>query len=179
MDETRMLRRLKAKKTDALDALIEQYNVYVCAIIRTVLGSNGTTEDIEELASDVFLSIWNHADALWPEKTKAYIGAAARNRARSFLRSMGPQPMDIDEICLAGPGNPESDILDQEQQWMIRGAVESMGEPDREIFLRYYYYYQTTAEISAVLGCTPENIRLRLSRGRERLKTILKKEDIL
>ena len=44
MEEPRMLRRLKAGKTDALDALIEQYNPYVCAIIRTVLGARGTTE---------------------------------------------------------------------------------------------------------------------------------------
>ena len=179
MEEPRMLRRLKAGKTDALDALIEQYNPYVCAIIRTVLGARGTTEDVEELASDVFLAIWNHADALWPGKVKAYIGAAARNRARSFLRSLGPVEMDLDEVPVAASETPESDALARERQRLVRQAVEAMGEPDREIFLRYYYYYQTTTEIAALLGRTPENIRLRLCRGREALRTRLQKEGIV
>ena len=179
MEEARMLRRLKAGKTDALDALIEQYNGYVCTIIRTVLGAQGTLEDVEELASDVFLAIWNHADALWSGKVKADIGATARNRARSFLRSLGPMEMDLDELPLASPETPEGDALNREQQQLLRAAVDAMGEPDREIFLRYYYYYQTTTEIAALLGRTPENIRLRLCRGRERLKTYLQKEGIV
>ena len=37
--------------------------------------------------------------------------------------------------------------------------VNSLSAPDNEIVMRYYFYYQRIADIAAVMGLTPENVR--------------------
>lgn len=178
MTEEKMLSCLKQGDTKALEELIGQYNTYVSSIITMILHKNAGKEDVEELVSDVFLSIWKHADALRPGKVKAYIGASARNAAKSFLRKRQTLPMDLDELPALSAG-PENQVLLQEQRKLVQKAVENLPQPDREIFLRYYYYLQTSAQIAQAMDMTPANIRSRLMRGRNALKQALWKEDVL
>ena len=57
-------------------------------IIRNV-GRNVLSEsDAEELTSDVFIALWNHADNLSDGSLKAYLGVTARNMAISRLRQV-------------------------------------------------------------------------------------------
>ena len=64
----------------------------------------------------------------------------------------------------------ESELLQKELRDLAREAVDTMGEPDREIFRRHYFLYQKTEEIAAVLNMNAATVRTRLSRGRERLR---------
>ena len=98
LTEEKLLRGLRSRQSAALEAMIAQYNRYVATILTAVLGVNARKEDVEELSSDVFVAVWNHADALKPGKVKAYIGATARNTAKSFLRKKKHLPMDEDEL---------------------------------------------------------------------------------
>lgn len=50
-----------------------------------------------------------------------------------------------------------------------------MGPPDDEIFLRHYYYGQSTQSIAAALTMSDANVRQRLHRGREKLRKALEK----
>ncbi|MEF9971380.1 MAG: sigma factor-like helix-turn-helix DNA-binding protein, partial [Oscillospiraceae bacterium] len=52
-------------------------------------------------------------------------------------------------------------------------AVLAMELPDREIFLRHYYYYQALAQISVEMEINVSTVKTRLRRGREKLKEIL------
>lgn len=70
---------------------------------------------------------------------------------------------------------PEGDVLAREERSVLLAAVDSLGPPDREIFLRHYYCEQTAPEIGARLGMTPEAVRQRLKRGRELLRRVLMK----
>ena len=54
-----------------------------------------------------------------------------------------------------------------------------MEQPDREIFLRYYYYLQSSAEIAQAMGMGASAVRARLMRGRNVLRNKLCKEEIL
>lgn len=174
MTEERWINRMKKRDVRGLEKLIQRYNSYVTAIVAAVLGAQGSREDVEELVSDVFLAIWDHADVLTPGKLQPYLGAAARNRAKSFLRRNRELPMDLDEIpALTDGQTPENRLLRQEQSRLVRESVLGMREPDREIFLRYYYYLQTSGQIAAAMGLTDSNVRVRLMRGRTALKETL------
>ncbi len=180
LTEEKLLKGLRSRQTAALEALISQYNRYVATILTAVLGANAKKEDVEELASDVFVAVWNHADALKPGKVKAYIGAAARNTAKSFLRKQKRLPMDEDELMeLADRQTPEHTLLKKERRRLVQEAVLCMEQPDREIFLRYYYYLQSSVEIAQAMGMGAGAVRARLMRGRNVLRNILCKEEIL
>ena len=50
-----------------------------------------------------------------------------------------------------------------------------MEEPDREIFLRHYFYCQGVAEIALALDMNTNTVKTRLRRGREKLRRELTK----
>lgn len=178
MTEEKLLSRLKKRDGKALECMIDQYSAYVASVIGAVLGPSRRTEDVEELASDVFLAVWNHAEAVKPGKLRPYLGASARNAAKSFLRTQRELPMDLDQVP-ALTESPEDQVLRQEQARLIREAVLEMPPPDREIFLRRYYYLQSSVQIGQALGMAPGTVRARLLRGRNILKQKLPKGDIL
>ena len=87
-----LLRDMQAGRSSALDQLMEKYAGYVYTVIANVITSSGTAADAEELCSDTFLAVWNHAAAISPGKLKPYLAATARNKAKSFLRKSGSCP---------------------------------------------------------------------------------------
>ena len=58
----------------------------------------------------------------------------------------------------------------------MRRAVFSLPDPDREIFLRHYYYAQSVKEIAAALALNESTVKTKLRRGRFRLKELLTEE---
>ena len=68
---------------------------------------------------------------------------------------------------------PVSAAERSEERRLVRKAVNGLGEPDREIFLRHYYYCQTISEISKEMLLKESTIKTKLRRGRSRLRAIL------
>ncbi len=56
---------------------------------------------------------------------------------------------------------------------LLREALDIIGEPDKEIIIRHYYYYQSSTEISGIMGMKSETVKSRIKRAREKLKKIL------
>lgn len=178
MTDEQAVRLLQKQDTQALHWMITRYHRYVSSVICMVLGACCRPQDAEELAADVFYSVFSHAADISPGKLRAYLGAAARNRAKDFLRRQQPLPADLDELSLPDMSEgPESDLLRRERQQRVRQALEQLSADDREIFLRYYYYLQPAPQIAQAMGLTPGAVRTRLSRGRAVLKTYLSQED--
>ena len=65
------------------------------------------------------------------------------------------------------------------ERQQVRQAVDSLPGPDREIFLRHYYYAQTVQEISRQMNINESTVKTRLRRGRGKLKDILTREGFL
>lgn len=131
-------------------------------------------EDAEEVASDVFLAAWTHAKDIRPGKAKAWLGAVARNKAKNKLREMGQElPLEEDILELPDENTPVNAAERKEERRLVRKSIDSLGQPDREIFLRHYYYCQTVSEISAQMHLNESTIKTKLRRGRSRLRAIL------
>ena len=62
---------------------------------------------------------------------------------------------------------------------MLSRALNSLDRADRELFVRHYYYGQTVAEIGAALAVNPSTVKVRLHRGRKKLKELLLKRGYL
>lgn len=179
MTDEQLLRKLQAQQPEALEALMKKYHRYVQTIIGGILGSSGGAEDVEELMQDTFYAVWTHADSI-SGKLRTYLSATARNRAKSFLRNHRELPMDLDTIELPDPGGSlENAAQEAELSRCIQNAIWRMRPRDREIFLRYYYHFQTAETISRQMGIPPGTIYSRLARGRKVLQKTLSKEDWL
>ena len=175
MNDRRILHRLRQGDESVLPELIRQYSGYVYAIASNILSHAMSEEDIEEVVADTFTSVWENRQNIESEMLKAYLAAIVRNKARSALRKYHAEdPLEDDVLRISIPNQPEQRILMSELREITHAAVDSLGEPDREIFQRYYFLYQKTEEISEALGLKDATVRVRLARGRRRLKDYLK-----
>ena len=82
--------------------------------------------------------------------------------------------LPLDEDILILDEDSVFDSLEREDQDNeIRKLVYSMPQPDKEIFLRFYYYCQSVSVIANQMQMNPSTIKTKLRRGRERLRLIL------
>ena len=175
MDEQTALARLRRGDERALEWFVTRYTPYVGAIVWSVVGGRLTVQDGEEIAADVFLQLWRCREKPREGAVKSYLGAIARSRAIDRLRRETGQPeLEYDELDLAVDG-PEGEVLAGEDREALLAAVDALGPPDREIFLRRYYYGQSSPEIGEKLDMKPEAVRQRLKRGRDLLWRMLTK----
>lgn len=175
MDEAKLLRKVCRGESKALERLIEQYTAYVTTIVYHIIGSNMSREDVEEVVSDVFVALWQQAEEVHKGKLKGFLSRIARCKAINKLREKSiAVTVEDDELELVREENfPEEIYLEKEKRSVVQKALLSMEQPDREIFLRYYYYYQTVAEVAEDMKLTLSAVKSRLSRGRQKLKKTL------
>lgn len=173
INEQNVLHALKRKDEAALEWVIDRYAPYVSTIVYNIAGLWLETADIEEISSDVFLTLWLNAGKVQQGKLKAYVSALARNKARERLRSLGREvPLEDDTILIADT-DLETEMEEKEQAAFLHRAILAMGIPDREIFLRHYYYCQPLSQIAGEMDITVSTVKIRLYRGRKKLKQIL------
>ena len=170
MEECEALHRLRRGEEQALVCLIERYGAYVSTIVSQILGPSAAVSDLEEVSSDVFFTLWNNAGRITDGKIKAYLGGVARNKAKEQIRKTGKELPLEDDVLLVSGEDPEHTLTQREQTRFLREAIISMESPEREIFLRYYYYCQPVPAIAKALNLNPGTIKTKLYRGRKKLK---------
>ena len=173
LTEAKALRLLQQGSTEALKWFISKYTPYVSTVIYHIIGSAMTAADVEEVASDVFFALWENADKVNSGSVRGYLGSIARNKAKNKFREAGfDLPLD-EELYISEDLPLEEQQIEKELQAVVRRKVMDMPEPDREILLRYYYYYQPITRISREMGMTAANIKVRLHRARNALRSTL------
>ena len=177
LTEEQALRQMKQGSQDALAWFIQRYGAYVSTIIHNIIGQRMSNADVEEVASDVFLALWNNAGKILPNAARSWLATVARNTARSRLRRASDTlPLD-EEAVIVDDRTPEATLERREQAVRVRMALLSLNPVDREVFLRFYYYYQKTADIAVDMGLNESTVRTKLNRGRAKLRDFLLRED--
>jgi len=177
-DEQKILYNLKKKKRDSLEKMIKIYNPYVRVIVYRIIGSVMTNEDIEEVISDTFISLWKCAETLDIEKgsIRAYLGTIAKNCAKNKLRELRPYS-ELDETISNRAKSPQERFEIREEKDFIINLIMALGEPNSEIFIRYYYYEQKIRDIARYTGLPIPTVKTKLARGRLELKKFYEKKE--
>ena len=173
MTEEKALARLKKSDAAGLRWCIGRYTPYVSTVVWNILGAHGSAQDVEEITADVFLALWQNRNKPEAGKLRAWLGTVARNRAISALKARG-FAFSLEERMLETEG-PEQFLEKEERRRRVRRAVDGMKPPDREIFIRHYFYGQPASEIAGIMGMKADAVRQRLKRGREKLRQSLEK----
>ena len=174
MDERMFIKKLNRGSRSALDQAIRRYTPYVSAVILRALAGRACREDVEELCADVFVALWTHAGEIDPDQgVRPWLAAVARNRAIDWLRRQRPAAPIPEDAPDPAPG-PEELAQRRERSARLWAAVDALGEPDRTLFVRYYYEEEKLKTIAAELGLSQTAAKQRLFRGRKALRAALK-----
>ncbi len=164
MDDKTLIQKLQRGNTGALDALIRRYTPYVSACAYRVLGSL-PREELEEAVADTFVALWRHSRDLDPSRPlRPWLGTVAANKAKNRLRAYSPAAPLSWEL-------PASTDLQRQAEEKERGEVlwqlvDALDEPERTLFLRYYYEGEKLKTIAADLDMNLSTAKTKLRRGR-------------
>ena len=173
MTEQKIVSRLQKGDSNALSWVMDKYTPYLYAVAASILGSTAAAEDIEDIVSESFVSLWYSCHKIKSGKLKPYLAVITRNKALSRLRAQHIYEALEDDTAVLDCREPEYEILCAELESIAKIAVDSLPEPDREIFKRHYFLYQKTEFIAAALGLKAATVRTKLARGRKRLQNYL------
>ena len=176
--DKRLIQRLVKDDPAALSGIMDKYTSYVATVIHNQLGAFSSREDVEELTENVFVSLWKSRGRLKTPHLRGWLAAAARNEARRHLREKKLLTVSQEDVLLVTGDTALRLAEAHERTRIIRKALFSLGWPDREIFLRYYYYDQKISEIADEMDMKAETVKSRLRRGREKLKRMIGEGDI-
>ena len=157
--------------------IIKDFAGYVFVIIKNSK-YNFNDEDIEEIASDVFLVIWQNRNKLDINKEiKPYIAGITKNLIMKKQRTITNQNLDIELIERTIHDNLDVYYTAEEKEKtaIIMEELEKMKEEDKRIFMSYYYLSKKIKDISKELNISEIKVKSRLSRIRKKLKKELEK----
>jgi len=174
MEGTKNLQKgLRGGDPAALEQAIRTYSPSVAAVIACQLGGLGTQSDVEELTADVFFALWQWRERLKTDNLRSWLIATARNKARDWLRKQKLTTTELEDWLILPDDQAQRLLETKERNVLLRQALDSLDGETRELFLRHYFYGQSTADLAVELDMNRSTIKNRLARGRKKLKEIL------
>lgn len=176
MGDKSLIRGIKKGEQKSLEMLIDKYYNYVFTIVYNITADFIEIEDIEEICADVFISLWNNAHKIDPtyKELKPYIAAIARNVAKNLLKAIKNMNLSLDEeIIFIGNNEVEKKVLNDELSQILNECVSNLEEPDKEIIIRYYFFYEKVKDIAEELNINESTVKTKLFRSREKLKNMV------
>lgn len=167
----KLVKMLKKHDERALEQIMSHYTPLVATIIFNISNGSLSSADIEEAVADVFITLWNNTDKVQPDKLKGYICCIAKSKAKNKLRSLKPvQSVDIDEVTLTDDFSVSENIEQELLNSVLKEIINTISEPDKEILIRHYYYYQSVSKISEVMNINIETVKSKIQRTRAKIK---------
>lgn len=161
MEDKELLRLLNRDCELGLQAALELYGSTVKTIVNRVLYQ--FPQDAEECTADVFLKLWKNRRRLKGTPVRAWLIVTARNTAIDRRRKIGR----TENLTMI----PEpQEIISEFPEEKLGSLIDDLPPPDREIFIRKYYFLETSAEIAAATGRSVDDINARLSRRRQKIR---------
>ena len=182
MEDNVIIGLLWERKEQAIGSLSKKYGRLVQQIAANILANE---EDAAECVNDTWLGVWNAIPPARPEKLMPYVCRIARNVSLKRHRDntakrrdrRGDLPLCELEECLPA--------VSLEEIWSARELgriidlfLDTLEVENRVIFVRRYWFSDPVLEIAVRMGMSTNQISVRLSRVKKRLKRYLAKEGI-
>lgn len=162
----------------AFRTLVEQYQDYVFSVTLKILKNR---EEAEEAAQDTFVKAYR-ALGSFEQRSKfaTWLYQIAWRTAIDRYRSRPQASQSLDDSgSFLQIRDVEATPLQQLQctnsAQLLRSALSQMKPEDASLITLYYLNEQSVKEITLVTGLTESNVKVKLFRLRNALKTILQK----
>ena len=183
MNDRKILKLLLSRAEEAIEAMARKFGQRLLATARHILGDR---QYAEETVNDTYLAVWNAVPPKEPDPLSGYVYQTGRNLALNRLRHDsarcrdGSYDLSLEELegCVSGVS-----LEDEFDARMLGRAIDrylsAIKRDSRIIFLRRYWFGDSTREIAKHFGMTESAVRTRLSRTRAGLRTYLIKEGLI
>lgn len=170
--------RFKSKDKKALAEAIDQFGPDMQRLVRRILSGTGSAEDVEECVSDAFMAAWSGIDRYeqgrasfrtWLLLLAKYKALDLRRKLQRRVETAGSPAADLVQNEIS----TEQEVLSRETAFELIGFVQMMDEPDRSLFLRRYFLYESLEQLTQTFNLSKKAVESRLYRCRTQLKQAL------
>lgn len=185
-DEPSLVARCRRGDREAWDLLFDEHYAAAGRFVFQ-LGPEFTREDVQEICQETFLAVVRNLQSFNERcRLQTWIFRIAANKARDHLdrqragkRGGGQVPVSLDatdpesgrapDVPSAAPG-PDDHLLRTERATELRQALDTLGDPCREILELRYFGDLSYDEIGAALKLNLKTVSSRLSKCLDRLE---------
>ena len=185
MTDDKIIQLFFQRKEVAIEETQKKYGSYCFKIANNILNNR---EDSEECLNDTWLKAWDSIPPTQPTYFNLFLAKITRNFAINTYRSKhthkrgkGEIALVLDELeeCITGETDVETLYIAEELQSSINKFVRGLSEKDGNVFIRRYFYADSIKDISNRYHISENNVRVMLSRTRNKLKLRLEKESYI
>ena len=165
----------ESMRADSVRESIERYTDMVYRLAFSMMKNKYDADDIHQ---EVFVQyISNYAMLESEEHKKAWLIRVTINTCKNWWKSAWQR-----KICglmegQAAMGQDES-LMQWEMQHPVVEQVRKLPQKYKVVIHLFYYEEMSVKGIAEVLGVKESNVRARLTRARQKLKEVLKEEDV-
>ena len=154
------------------ESVLELYDRYAQEVYRLSLSFLGRRADAEDMVQSVFLRLMEKRLGIGSGKEKAYLLTMTANLCRNQLKSAAVR-------LAAGyeEGREPAAELYTEAESDVYQAMMKLPETYRVCLYLHYYEGYGYREIRKMLKLSSSAVSMRISRGREAMKQVLREED--
>lgn len=176
MNDERTITAIKNRSESAINDVIIKYSKLLWSVASRVLNHVGTSQDIEECVADTFIYLWKNPEKynFQRGKLKTWLSIVVRthaaNKCREIMKQKTVPLEDSDFIDSIGVVDA---IIEEETRRALLAAINALGELDREILIRRYYYNQKPKEIAFSLELSVKQVDNHLYQTKLKLRQAL------
>lgn len=173
LDDLQIVQNIKNRDISTFEYLIEKYSKQMYYLAYNILHISCTKEDIEECVADVFAKVWLKIEEYNPDKGnfKTWLFMLTKYMALKYKRSiLKEQTINIDDLFIEDKENIEKKLILRQEQEKIISIIDNFNKIDKELFLRRYFYGESTDALMHSLNLTRPAIDNRLLRCRKTIK---------
>ena len=168
-----MLQLLPRKDKPTFEEFYESNFPKVVQYIRKKLDN---LHDAEDLASEIFIYCYSHYDNYDPEKSSlnTWLYLIVNSRIKNYYRD-SKSYVDLETVAGVLPDETidmDACIYLENLQEGLKRAMEKLPERQRKIVFMRYFEERSSAEIAEILGISPVNVRVQLSRALDALEKL-------
>jgi RNA polymerase sigma-70 factor, ECF subfamily len=161
---TSLFKRIQQDDRLALNMLFTQYYQKLCVYACTFVKS---TDEAEEIVSDVFVAIWKGRHSLTIQTNlKAYLYASVKNACLAFIRKRYPVLYNIEEVlldtALLDVNTPLQVLELNEFDQYLHAEIDKLPARCKQIFLMSRMDQLSYREIGEVLGIVEKTVENQL-----------------
>lgn len=143
---------------------------YAAIIIKICRAYTDTQEDFEDYYQEVCLQIWRSKDNFKEQSAwSTWIYRLSLNVCLTFLKKKKNNKQNTPSDLLPDEVLVDSRAFDDESLNQLYGAIRQLSEIDRGVIL-LYLEEKSYQEIADIIGTNTNNIGVRITRIKERLK---------
>ena len=169
---------MRSSSTIYRDDYLAAYDEYADAVFRMCYGKTSNREEAKDMTQEVFTRVWQRVSSGKEEieNLRAFIFTVARNLIKDYYKRKKPVlERDLPEGAMESIPSAPDQSMRSESALMLE-ALKELKDPYREALMLHLVEGIPIGEIAELLGERPNTISVRVKRGVEKVRVMLKIE---